>query len=301
MRYLLYLLLLSVILLNTCQQSSQSQNLPKEPKPERSLQKITSVPIPEYLTFAGERVPLDKKDVRERLERELLVNSYRHASTVQLIKKAYRWQPFIQEVLRKKGIPTDFFYLAVAESDLSNFARSPAGAMGMWQFMRRTAGEYGLEVSRNVDMRRDPAAAAKAACVYFKNAYNKFGNWTLTAAAYNRGSSGIATALSKQKSNNYYDLYLNPETSRYVFRILAFKVILSNPQQYGFFIPNQDKYQPWEFREVEVTKSLASLPAFAKEQGISYRLLKVYNPWIDSPDYAFAIAPGKTYTFRIPN
>ncbi|WP_448520537.1 transglycosylase SLT domain-containing protein [Rhodoflexus sp.] len=263
-------------------------------------QYISTFPLPDRLTFAGEVVPMDDPDVRERIERELIQNSYKHSATILILKREGRWRKQISRILKEEGVPEDFFYLAVAESELDEHAQSGVGAMGFWQFMKNTAPAYQLEVSDQVDMRKDPIASTYAACRYLKEAYRKFGNWTLAAASYNRGMTGLDNAVKAQKVNNFYDLYLNRETYRYVMRIIALKLIIENPKDYGFFIEEADKYQPFATRAVQIDTTINDLPQFALDMGINYKILKIYNPWINGSDYKLVVPKGKSYTVALP-
>lgn len=248
--------------------------------------------------FAGETLPLDNFDVRERLDRELTVNAYWHSSTLQHIKQAARYFPIIEKILAENGVPDDFKYLAVAESSLNNVS-SPAGAKGIWQFMERTAESYGLEVNREIDERYHLEKATRAACEYLKEKYAAFGSWTLAAAAYNMGESGLREEMDAQQTNNYYDLNLNSETSRYVFRIVAIKEILSNPAKYGFVLEDQDLYPPlYDFKTIKVDTTIENLGVFARQQGTTYRMLKVYNPWMLSS--RLPNSSRRTYVIRVP-
>jgi membrane-bound lytic murein transglycosylase D len=265
-----------------------------------NLQRVEAVPMPTNLSFAGEKVPLDNIDVRERLERELIQNSYKHAATLIVLKREGRWKKLIQEELKANGIPEDFFYLAVAESELDIYAASGVGAHGIWQFMKTTAKEFGLEISNQVDQRRDVILATRAACKYLKQSYGKFGNWTLVAASYNRGMSGMEKAITAQKENSYYDLYLNQETYRYIFRILALKVIIENPESYGFHVPITEKYKPYEVQTVEVAQTIEDLAAFAKEKKTNYKTLKTLNPWLDDHDTYKLVVAKTPYQLWLP-
>ncbi len=255
----------------------------EEAKPMHTLpQVIQSIPIEGEFTFANERIPIDIFDVKERLDRELLVNSYWHSSTVQNIKLANRFFPVIEKILAEEGVPDDFKYLAVAESGLRN-ATSSAGAKGIWQFLKATAKEYGMIVDSEIDERYHLEKSTRAACKYLKKQHNKFGNWTLAAAAYNAGARRINEEMTQQKVHSYFDINLNDETSRYLFRILAMKEILSDPQKYGFQIPLDQRYQPLDnYINVAVTESNVEWAEFAERNGVSYRILKVYNPWLVS-------------------
>ncbi len=259
---------------------------------------IPSVDATDEYWFAGERIPVENFDVRERLERELIVNTYYHTSTILNLKKMTRFFPVIEPIMNEHGIPDDFKYLSVAESNLGNVT-SPAGAKGFWQFMKGTAGDYGLEVNSEVDERYHLEKATRAACQYLKRYHEKFGSWTNTAAAYNMGPSGFAKESEKQKFSNYFDLNLNQETSRYIFRILAIREVLEDPAKFGFDIPEEEKYQPLDdYSVVQVDGSIPSLGDFAKEHGTTYRLLKVYNPWLLS--YKLTNSKKKTYEIKIP-
>lgn len=248
--------------------------------------------------FAGEPLPMDNPDVLERLDRELIVNSYRHSNTILNIKRAYKYFPVIEPILKKNGVPDDFKYLAVAESDLQN-ATSYAGAQGIWQFMAAIAEHYDLEISREVDERYHIEKATQAACEYLLDTKRRFGSWTLAAASYNVGGTRLARNLEEQRGNSFFDLNLNEETSRYLFRLVALKEILSRPEDFGFFIDDGAKYQPLtDYEIVEVNEAISDLAEFAEEHGISYRTLKVYNPWLLSR--SLKSAARKTYEIKIP-
>ena len=253
--------------------------------------------VPAALTFAGEPVPLNVPDVAERLDRELLVNSYLHATTLLGLKRMQRYEPEIKALLKENDRPEDFIYLALAES-LFGQVTSPAGAAGFWQLMPDTARGYGLIVNSEVDERFHVRKATLAAVKYLKSAKNRFGSWTNAAASYNRGMGGLDRALQQQGVENYYDLYLNDETSRYMFRILALKEVLGNPQKYRFDMPAGQGYQPLPTRTVKVTSTISDLPAFALQQGTNYKTLRLYNPWIK--DYALTVAQGKEFELMLP-
>ncbi|MBE9484614.1 MAG: lytic transglycosylase domain-containing protein [Bacteroidetes bacterium] len=259
--------------------------------------KIFAVDIPKEISFSGESVPLNVFYVRESLDRELLVNTYWHNKTVLLFKRAHRWFPVIEPILSEYGIPDDFKYLAVIESGLSN-AVSPSGAVGFWQFLKGTAKDYGLEVDKDVDERYHVQKSTEAACRYFRDSYQKFGDWTLVAAAYNAGKRRITESLEEQAEDSYYDLLLSEETGRYVFRILALKTIFDNPTQYGFFLREKDFYPPIPVKTVKVDKDIKNFVAFAKEHDISYKVLKMFNPWLR--DKKLNVKRGKTYLISIP-
>jgi hypothetical protein len=245
--------------------------------------------------FADERVPLEMFNIRERYERELLSNTYFHSNTMVLLKRSKRWFPVIEPILQKYGIPEDFKYLCVIESYLSNVV-SPAGAAGFWQFMKATAQEYGLEINKEIDMRYNVELETEAACKYFLKAYERFGSWTLVAAAYNAGTSRVSKFMKEQGASSYYDLLMSEETERYVFRILAIKTILENPEKHGFYI--SQTYEPYKYKTVTVDKSIDNLADFAKEHDITYKLLKVFNPWLRSN--SLNVKEGKVYEIKIP-
>lgn len=253
--------------------------------------------FPSEMDFCGEKVPLQISDVKERLDRELVVNANLDASTLLIIKRANRFFPVIEPILKKNNIPDDFKYLAVAESALMN-ATSSAGAKGFWQFMPATAKEHGMEVNDVVDERYHLEISTQAACNYLNNAYKKFGSWTLAAASYNGGAGGVNKQITFQGENNYYDLLLTDETARYVFRILALKQIMKNPTQYGFNITPGELYNPIAVKKVEVDSTIEDLSVFAKSQGINYKILKIHNPWLR--DRKLTVSGGKRYTLEIP-
>ena len=264
---------------------------------EGSFLTAVAYDLPARATFAGEEVPLNIPDVRERLDKELQINSYLHSNTIFLIKRAGRWLPQMEKILQQYEIPNDFKYLPLIESNLLNVT-SPKDAVGYWQILEGSGKEYGLEVTREVDERYDPLKATEAACKYLRQAYKKFGNWTLVAASYNRGMTGLDKALDNQKVNSYYDLYLNDETSRYVFRIIAIKEIVENPVRYGFKINPKLIYREEPLRYVTVDRSIDNLIDFANAQGINYKLLKRHNPWLR--EEKLTIRKGKVYQIALP-
>ena len=240
---------------------------------------VYALPMPEDLEFAGEPVPLEDPDVYERMDRELLVNTYWQSNTLLLLKRANKYFPIIEPILKEKGVPDDLKYVAVIESGLTN-AVSPAGARGFWQFMESTGEEYGLEINDNVDERYNIEEATKVAADYFKKSYDRFGSWTLAAAAYNAGNYGIDRQRERQEVGDYYDLLLGEETGRYVFRILALKEIMENPVKYGFNFRQKDLYQDIPSYKVKVDTAVSNFAKFAKEFGINYKILKIHNPWL---------------------
>lgn len=253
--------------------------------------------LPMKLDFAAEETPMKISDVKERMDRELLINVNLHSSTILAVKRANRAFPVIEPILKKNGIPDDFKYLAVIESGLVN-AVSSAGARGIWQFMPETARELGMEVNENVDQRYDLEKSTQAACTYLLKAKAKFGSWTLAAAAYNGGMGGVNKQIAIQKVSNYYDLLLTEETARYVFRILALKEIMQNPQKYGFAIASEDLYESLPTQKIIIDSSITDLADFAKSQGINYKILKIHNPWLR--ETRLLNNTGKKYQIEIP-
>ena len=249
------------------------------------------------MDFAGEEVPTFMADVQERLDKEMITNMNYHTNTTLVIKRANKVFPVIEPILAKYGVPDDFKYLAVIESSLIN-AVSPAGARGVWQFMPSTAKEKGMEVSEQVDERYHLEKSTEAACKYLVAAKEKFGSWTLAAASYNGGIGGIKSKMEEQQVDNYYDLLLTEETSRYVFRILALKEIMKNSEKYGFSIPKEALYYNIPTKKVVVDSTITDLASFAKTHGVNYKILKIHNPWLR--DKKLTVTSGKQYEIEIP-
>ena len=259
--------------------------------------KIHSLKLPDTLYFAGERVPMQNFDVRESLDRELLVNTYWQSHSILYIKRANRYFPRIEKILEKHNIPEDFKYIPLIESDMTH-AVSPAGATGFWQLMKGTATDHGLEVNREVDERYNIEKSTKAACEYFEEAYEKFGSWTFAAASYNVGKSGLAKQINIQDADSYYNLLSNTETGKYVYRILAVKLILENPEKYGFHVDKEDLYYPLPTKEIELDSSVKDFSEYAKELGLNYKMFKYFNPWLRTP--SLHNAKNKVYKITIP-
>jgi membrane-bound lytic murein transglycosylase D len=268
-------------------------------KVEKRVQdyKVYSVNLPKSLDFAGEAVPLHQPDIKERVDREFLVNTYWQSNGILLIKRAQKYFPIIEPILAENGVPDDFKYLAVIESGLQNVS-SPAGARGFWQIMTGTGRELGLEVNDNVDERYHIEMSTKAACDYLKESKSKFGSWTLAGAAYNAGNGGINKQLEAQGVGSYYDLLLGEETGRYVFRILALKEILKNPKNFGFNVDPTHGYEVIPTKNVLVDYEVDDLSAFAKANDINYKILKIHNPWLREP--SLNNKSKKKYTIAIP-
>lgn len=259
--------------------------------------RVTTPDVPKSFDLFGEKMPLELWDVRERFDRELLVNTYMQGSTAYIIKLMSRWLPMIEARLKANNVPDDFKYLCIAESALQNQI-SKAGAVGFWQFMSGTAPQYGLYIDHEVDERYNPEKATDAACKYLTDAYNKFGNWTAAAASYNCGMGGFNGAMTKQGESSFYKLLLPEETMRYIFRIAALKQILSNPKAAGFFLQDDDVYKPLNVERTTITYGIGDLVQFAKNKGTDYKTLKMLNPWLRSN--TFANAKQREYTILLP-
>ncbi len=271
---LLFIILL--ISITACEQEQSVENAGLRSVSTDSL-RFELPPLPTEVNLFDSLVKLEDFDLRERLDKELIVNTYYHSSTIQGIKRANRYFPKIEKILREHNLPEDFKYLCLIESGLTQ-AVSPSGAKGFWQFMPKTAMEYGLKVNREIDERLHIEKSTLAACEYLTDAYNIFGEWTLAAASYNMGTGGVQRELDNQLVDNYYDLYLNPETSRYVFRIMAMKIIMENQEAYGFKVA--EKYDEIHTKEIKVNESIPNLMVWAKQHRTNYKMLKRLNPWI---------------------
>jgi membrane-bound lytic murein transglycosylase D len=258
---------------------------------------IAMPPIPDSIFLCGELVPQSNWEVKERLERELLSNTYWQSNTLLLLKRSGKYFPMMDRILAEEGVPLDYKYLAVAESGLTN-AVSPAGARGVWQFMKSTGQSYGLTINNEIDERYHIEKATRAACTYLKHAKEKLGSWTLAAAAYNRGLSGVMRDLKNQQVETYYDLYMNTETSRYVFRLIAYKLIMENPASYGFSLSNEEYYDNIQTVNISVDTTIADLAEFAIQNGTNYKTIKVLNPWLR--DDHLIIKPGNSVLIEVP-
>lgn len=258
---------------------------------------IPALKMPENLNFAGEPVPIENPDIYERMDRELLVNTYWQSNALLLIKRAHKYFPVIEPILKEYGIPDDFKYLAVIESGLTQ-AVSPAGAVGFWQIMEGTGKDYSLEINDNVDERYHIEKSTRVACEYLKKSKENFGSWTMAAAAYNAGNTGVLRQLERQEVSNYYDLLFGEETGRYVFRILALKEIMKHPQKYGFNFSEDQLYKNIPTYTVNVESSVENFATFAQKYNINYKILKLHNPWLREAN--LANAKGKMYHIEIP-
>lgn len=259
--------------------------------------KIQALKLPENLNFAGERVPLEQQDVKERMDRELLVNTYWQSNGLLLIKRANKYFPILEPLLKKHGLPDDFKFLAMAESAFID-ETSNVGAAGMWHFMKETGKEYGLEINSNVDERYHIEKATEVAAAYLKNSKERFGSWTLAAAAYNAGNYGVSSRIDEQQVTNYYDAILPNETERYVFRIIALKEILNNPKDYGFLFEKEDLYTLEKTTTIKVDTAITNIASFAKHFGITYKELKNHNPWLR--ENKLNNKSRKVYEIKIP-
>jgi len=266
--------------------------------PSRMPSLNESFSLPEELEFAGETVPISNFDTRESLDRELLVNGYWHSRTLMVLKKSKRYFRVIEPILKKYGIPDDFKYLAMAESGFENVV-SPAKAVGVWQLLEGTAKEYGLEVNTDVDERYNLEKSTEAACKYLHESHDTYGNWTMAAATYNAGRKGLDNQIDKQNTSNYYDMLLNDETARYVFRLIAHKLITENPDSYGFHLEEQEYYPVISTHQLKVDTAIANIAVFASRQSTNYKIIKHFNPWLRQnylPD-----RPQKTYYIDVPD
>jgi len=290
--------LVGIVLVFTFSTTKKTTGVNKEVKEIASSNKITGIDLPVKIDFAGERVPMEDFDIKESLERELLINTYWHSQTILLIKKSTRFFGLIEPVLKKNNIPDDFKYLALAESGFSN-ASSPAGAVGFWQFVSGTAKDYGLEVNEEIDERYHIEKSTEAACKFIRESYNVYKSWTMAAASYNVGRKALNKQIERQYTDYYYDILLNEETARYIFRIVALKLILSDPYKYGFHLAQKDNYQPIAYSEISVNGPIKDLAQFAFEKGTNYKILKILNPWLR--DSFITNAAHKAYIIKIPS
>jgi membrane-bound lytic murein transglycosylase D len=289
-------IVLLAVFIATTGYSEGTGNDPIQPGDEESFA-VYGVDLPRQVEFAGESMPLDLFDVREALDRELLSNTYFHSQTIRLIKLANRYFPEIEPILRANLIPDDFKYLAVAESGLSQ-AVSPMKAVGFWQLLKGTAQDYGLEVNAEVDERYHIAKSTQVACKYLIESYRKYGRWTMAAASYNAGRRGIDQQIDRQKMSQYYDLLLNEETARYIYRVVAFKLIFEDPEAFGFNLTPKDLYPVIPTYTVEVDSTVAHFSDFAREHGTNYKILKYLNPWLR--DTKLTNSSRKTYEILVP-
>ncbi len=292
--------LISIIIIGYSFISQSSKSDYYKDDPEKSFENnynVFSLEIPKQISFAGEPVPLDEPDIYERMDKELLVNTYWQSNGILMIKRSRKYFPIIEPILKANGVPDDFKYLAVAESGLTDIV-SPAGATGFWQIMKGTGQEYGMEINSNVDERYSIEKSTQVACEYLKDAKEKFGTWTMAAASYNMGMAGLENQMERQDMTGYYNLLLNSETERYVFRILAIKEVLSNPEKYSFNINENHHYKQIKTKTIQVDTAITDIPAFAKKFGLNYKQFKIHNPWMR--DNYLLNRSGKVYQIKIP-
>ncbi|PWH85169.1 lytic transglycosylase domain-containing protein [Brumimicrobium oceani] len=253
--------------------------------------------VPNSIFFAGDSISFKDLDIKERMDNELVINNFWHSNTIMMMKRSNRWLPMMKEIFKEEGVPTDLVYISIIESGLQNVT-SPSGAKGFWQFMEPTAKEYGLIVNHQMDERYHVEKSTRAACQYLKNAHKKFNSWILAAASYNLGMYGISSNLERQKVDNFFDLSLNPETARYIFRILAVKMVFENPEKYGFYIDKESLYPEYVTKDIVIDTSIPNLYEWSVQQGISIKILRKLNPWIRGKD--FVVKEGEVFTFKIP-
>ncbi len=278
---------------------SCTQKLSKTEKKVVEHSQLFTLPnLPTKLTFANKTILVEDEDIQERLDREVLTNVYLQSATTQIIKRANRWFPLIESILKAENVPQDFKYLAVIESALIEQAVSPVGAQGFWQFMPNTAKEYNLEISNEVDERLDVIKSTKAACKYLKEANKQFKDWLLAAASYNRGMGGVHSDMKWQNAKSYFDMEQNHETGRYVYRILALKLIMEHPLEYGFSIPNSQKYKSIKTKKYTITKTIKNLSEWSLNKGYNFKILKKLNPWILQTHLTIK---NKKYTLLLPD
>ncbi|MFT6065712.1 MAG: hypothetical protein ACJAYY_002435 [Paraglaciecola sp.] len=278
-KYIRILSLLSIVFITILFINAMNKDEIEPTTSTHKTYKIKSLKLPSNLNLAGERVPIEEQDILERMERELLVNTYWQSNGLLLLKRANKYFPILEPLLKEYGLPDDFKFLALAESAFID-ETSSAGAAGMWHFMKATGQEYGLEINNNVDERYDIEKSTKVAAEYLKNSKERFGSWTLAAAAYNAGNYGISRRLETQEVTNYYDAKLPNETERYVFRILALKEVMSNPKKYGFVFEKEDLYSLPKTRAIKVDTVITNITSFAKAYGLTYKEFKIHNPWL---------------------
>lgn len=252
--------------------------------------------LPDFMYFAGEKIILEDEDIIERLDREVLTNAYYQSATIQIFKRANRWFPLIERILKEEKIPTDFKFLAVIESGLVQ-AVSPVGAQGFWQFMPYTAKEYDLEISTEVDERLHIEKSTRAACAYLRKAQDTLKDWLLASASYNRGIGGVRQDMRWQGTSHYFDTDQNSETARYVFRMLAFKLIFENPDAYGFDLSRIELYEPYQTKTVTIQESIPNLAKWANDHQINFKILTKLNPWLKSNKLTIK---NKTYQLLLP-
>ncbi|MFY7990779.1 MAG: transglycosylase SLT domain-containing protein [Fluviicola sp.] len=292
-----YLILLVSVVVLSCSNNQNHATKSKSDKTQETTKAVVFPPLPQKMNFAGQVINLEDEDIRERLDREVLMNAYYQSATTGYLKRANRYFPMIERILKEEGIPDDFKYLAVIESGLQQ-AVSPLGAQGFWQFMPFTAELYDLEMTDEVDERLHIEKSTRAACQYLKSAKETLGDWVMTTASYNRGIGGVQDDMAWQDTEHYFDTDQNSETGRYVFRLLAIKLIFENPEAYGYYPKEMELYEPIKTKKVTVTESIPNLAKWANDQGFNIKILRKLNPWLITT--RLTIRNGKTYTIELP-
>lgn len=285
-----------IIALTACSKSVPEQRPAQDKAPKTIVQTVVFPPLPEKMTFAGETIVLTDEDIMERLDREILMNAYYNSATTGYFKRANRWFPTIERILREEGIPEDFKYLAIIESGLVQ-AVSPVGAQGFWQFMPVTGKQYDLEISPEVDERLHVEKSTRAACQYLKNAYSELRDWIWASASYNRGVGGVRQDMAWQKTDHYFDTDQNNETGRYFFRLLAIKLIFEHPEAYGYFPDKMQLYEPFQTKSVTITETIPNIAEWAIEQGFNFKIVQKLNPWLKTNKLTVR---NKTYEVLLP-
>ena len=297
MKNVLFSICLSWALVSSCQQHKEVESEQKDQVPQIEENNFVLPEIPKEMDFAGERIPLTDIDLKERLDKELLINNFWHSQTIRVLKRTRRWLPVIKKIMREEGIPEDLAYISIIESGFNNVT-SPAGAKGFWQLLEETGKEFGLTINEQVDERYHVEKSTRAACRFLNKAHKRFDSWTLAAASYNLGMFGVADNLERQGVDNYFDLSLNPETARYVFRILACKLIFESPQKYGFKLSPEDYYPPYRTKDIKIDSTIENLYDLSIDNGITIKILRLLNPWIRGRD--FKVKKGEHFIFKLP-
>ncbi|MFV0346838.1 MAG: lytic transglycosylase domain-containing protein [Bacteroidales bacterium] len=280
-------------------QKNKIEDKGSTPAPEsKGIEYYGSSYIPKEVNFAGEKVPVEYYDVYESLDRELMSHAYFHSQTLRYIKLSKRFFSIVEPILKKNNIPADFKYLMVAESGMDETARSPAKAAGLWQFLSSTAQSHGLTVTSEVDERYHVEKSTQAACEHLQWLYNKFGSWTLVCAAYNCGIGGLSNQMKRQSTRSYYNMLLNSETARYVYRIVGFKLIMENPELYNFHISEAEFYPQWKTKYITIDSTVSDFGVFANDLGYNYKILKEFNPWLR--DNKLTNPKKTTYKIKLP-
>lgn len=288
---------LVLALLAACQNQAPQKKNAKKQQQTASVTPVVFPDLPLSMEFAGTTIDLRDEDLRERLDREVLMTAYYQSAWVGAVKRANRYFPEIERILKEEGIPNDFKYLAIIESNLQQ-AISPVGAQGFWQFMPATAKLYDLKMSDEIDERLNIEKSTHAACRYLKDAHNTLGDWVMTTASYNRGVGGVIEDMKWQGTEHYFDTYQNSETGRYVFRLLATKLIYENPEAYGFYPDKMELYEPFRVQKVIVEESIPNLAIWANDQGFNIKILRKLNPWLKTTK--LTVKGGQKFTLLLP-